>query len=323
MKRIKRLKAAALLVMAVLLFTACGSVQVNERMFVQLMGIREDNGITELAVQVFDSSSADADNPVPVYKVLRGRGRSFYEAADMIMRDSGRELFFGHCSAIFADEDIIRDSEKLRLLSGERISPGCPVLLSDSPEEDVSAEDENGQLIGADRIFSVISLYRKEGLADKSDLKTVTEAADSGGFAIVPVYDGDISGCAVINMSGGTSRLSITETAAFDLLRGCKGIRLGVLDGSVTAGKAEKSVYYRSLENGGEYTVSLSLKCRRDEGSGPADVYREETERIISLSAEEICRRAAAEGFLSELIPQYHGDEDNLTFKASAEIIMK
>lgn len=314
MKLKKTLLAAALLLTIPL--TACGAVQVNERMFVQLMGISEDSGITELTVQVFDSANAEKDGPVPVYKVLHGSGRSFYEAADMIVRENGRELFFGHCSAVFANEEVIRNGEKLKMLAGERISPGCAVLLSDSPEKAASEKDSEDELIGADRVLSVISRYKDEGLASGADLKTVTEAAEKGDFAVIPLYDGGITGCAVIDMSGGASRLGMSETAALNLMMGSGGIRLSVLDGSVTLGKVKKSIYCRNTESGGEYAVTLSLRYRLDEGGGLHKDYGEETERIISAAVGNICRRAAEDGFIGLLT----GDEPDNTGELSFDI---
>ena len=86
-----------------LALTACTAVQVNERIFVALMGIEEDDGLYYLTVQAFNSTEVSQDEPIPEYAVYSGTGRSFNEAADMIMRDSGRELFWGHCGVIFAD----------------------------------------------------------------------------------------------------------------------------------------------------------------------------------------------------------------------------
>lgn len=129
------------------------------------------------------------------------------------------------------------------------------------------------------------------------------------------MWDDKICGSAII-MPNSTSELNISETAALDLMRSAKGIRLSVLGGSMTLGEAEGSVYYQSKENGGEYVIDMSLKCRIDEtgSSANAEEYAHEAERIISLSSEEICRRGLSEGFLSVILPQSHTSEENITF---------
>ena len=224
------------------------------------------------------------------------------------MRNSGRQLFFGHCTAIYANESIIRDSGKLKALAGERISAGCPVFFTHTPKEAVSA-------VSADELAGIVSHYQSEGLAERADLKTVTAAAKNNTIAIIPMWDDKICGSAII-MPNSTSELNISETAALDLMRSAKGIRLSVLGGSMTLGEAEGSVYYQSKENGGEYVIDMSLKCRIDEtgSSANAEEYAHEAERIISLSSEEICRRGLSEGFLSVILPQSHTSEENITF---------
>ena len=57
-----------------LTMTSCSAVQVNERMFVQLMGISETDGLYELTVQVYNST--DSEDSDPQYKALSGSGRS-------------------------------------------------------------------------------------------------------------------------------------------------------------------------------------------------------------------------------------------------------
>lgn len=295
----KLLRAAAVLLMTVTM-TSCSAVQVNERMFVHLMGISEDNGLYELTVQVFSST----DDTAPEYEALSGSGRSVSEAADMIMRSSGRQLFFGHCSAVFANESIIRDSDKLKMLAGERISAGCPVFFSDLPREAVSS-------VSAEELTGIVSHYREEGLAERADLKNVTAAIQSDSAAVIPMWEEKLSGSAIV-MPHSTSRLNISETAALELMRGARGIRLSVLGGSVTLGEAESSVYYQNAESGGKYVIDMSLKCRIDETGNAlsADEYARETERIIALSSEEICRRGLSEGFLPIITPILHSPDD-------------
>ena len=232
----KKLFCAAAALFMALTMTSCSAVQVNERMFVQLMGISETDGLYELTVQIYNST--DSEDSDPQYKALSGSGRSISEAADMIMRNSGRQLFFGHCTAIYANESIIRDSGKLKALAGERISAGCPVFFTHTPKEAVSA-------VSADELAGIVSHYQSEGLAERADLKTVTAAAKNNTIAIIPMWDDKICGSAII-MPNSTSELNISETAALDLMRSAKGIRLSVLGGSMTLGEAECSVYYQS-----------------------------------------------------------------------------
>ena len=316
---------AAMLTM--LCLAACTAVQVNERMFVSLMGIEEDEGLYYLTIQAYSSTDTNSDAPVPEYRVYSGTGRSFYEAADMIMRQSGRELFFGHCTCVFADDDIIRDKEKLKMLAGERISPGCPVIYSEDPGAEADRKDENDELTGSDIIISGIERYAAEGLYSEVTLRDVISADSAGGVVILPLSEKGISGSAAVNTSGETVLLDLSETAALNLLRGEKGVRMSVLGGSLTLCIKDKSVYFRQGDNRGEYNISIKADGVLTElgKSESLEDYKKEAEKIISGSAEAICEKAFEDGFLPALFPrEYSFSEgyDNVNFSVDTELTL-
>ncbi|MCI7767342.1 MAG: hypothetical protein MSJ26_05080 [Oscillospiraceae bacterium] len=321
----KRYLYSALILISCLLLAACSAVQVNERMFVGLMGIEEDDGLYYLTLQAYSTAHTDKDAPVPEYQVYSGTGRSFYEAADMIMRESGRQLFFGHCEAIFADGDIISDKDKLRMFAGERISVGCPVIYSEKPRSEVDRRDENDELIGADVILSALDRYAAEGLYRKATLRDITAAAERGNTVLLPFSERGIAGSAAIDMNGNVSVLGLPETAALNLLLGERGVKMSILGGSMSVGAEDVSVYFRQGEAIGEYSISVRAKGVLDETGVSRELseYRREAENIISRSAEEICRKAFEEGFLSAVLPkEYSLSEgyENVSFSAETEI---
>lgn len=314
---------AAMLIM--LCLAACTAVQVNERMFVSLMGIEEDNGLYYLTIQAYSSTDTNSDAPVPEYRVYSGTGRSFYEAADMIMRQSGRELFFGHCSAVFADDDIIRDKEKLKMLAGERISPGCPVIYSEDTGAETNRKDENGELTGTDVIMSGLERYAAEGLYSEVTLRDVIAADSTGGVIILPLSDKGISGSAAVNTQGETVLLDLSETAALDLLRGEKGVRMSVLGGSLSLCVNDKTVYLRQGEDKSEFNISINAEGVLTElgDTESLDEYKKEAEKIISCSAEAICEKAFEDGFLAAIFPREYSladNYDNVEFSVNTEL---
>lgn len=324
MKKITKVFLVAAVFLSALL-AGCTAVQVNERMFVQLMGIEEDDGLYMLTVQVFDSSKADSQKTVPEYKLYTGQGRSFYEAAEMIMRESGKKLFFGHCEAIFADGSIIRDGEKLKMLAGERISVGCPVIYSEKPSEETGNKDENGELIGADKISAELRRYADEGLYREATLKNVTAAALNSNTEVLPMSRKGICGAAAINENGEVFCLNFSETAAYNLMMGEDNVRLSVLGGSACVKSPQKSVYFRLTDDGGEYTIKIKADCILDETGRKCSIedYTAETENVISRSAEAICARALREGFLSAVLPEDHAFSGNcgcVAFSADTKI---
>ncbi|MDD6990726.1 MAG: hypothetical protein PUI48_02755 [Oscillospiraceae bacterium] len=323
----KKVILFAAAIVSMLCLAACTAVQVNERMFVSLMGIEEDEGLYYLTIQAYSSTDANSDAPVPEYRVYSGTGRSFYEAADMIMRQSGRELFFGHCTCVFADDDIIRDKEKLKMLAGERISPGCPVIYSEDPGAEADRKDENDELTGSDIIISGIERYAAEGLYSEVTLRDVISADSAGGVVILPLSEKGISGSAAVNTSGETVLLDLSETAALNLLRGEKGVRMSVLGGSLSTRINDKSVYFRQWDNVGEYNISIKAEGVLTElgKSESLEDYKKEAEKIISGSAEAICEKAFKDGFLPALFPrEYSFSEgyDNVNFSVDTELTL-
>lgn len=314
---------AAMLTM--LSLAACTAVQVNERMFVSLMGIEEDDGLYYLTIQAYSSTDTNSEAPVPEYRVYSGTGRSFYEAADMIMRQSGRELFFGHCSCVFADDDIIRDKKKLKMLAGERISPGCPVIYSNDPGAEADRKDENDEPVGSDVIISGHERYAAEGLYSEVTLRDVIAADSAGGVVILPLSEKGISGSAAVNTTGETVLLDLSETAALNLIQGEKGVRMSVLGGSLSLCIKDKSVYFRQGDNSGEYNISIKAEGVLTElgTTESLEEYKREAEKIISGSAEAICEKAFEEGFLTAIFPgEFSLSEgfDNVKFSVDTEM---
>ena len=316
----KRITIMLLLIINMLLLSACGATQVNERIFVQMMGIEENNGICELTVQVYnvEASGGSKDQSKPEYKIISGSGRSFYEAVGAISEESGKKPFFGHCTAVYANEAVIRNKDTLRMLAGERISIGCPVIYSEKPSRSVNVKDENGDLTGADIITARLDYLHKSGLSAETTLKNVTAAATNSRPIIIPMAEDEPVGTAIILSDGRTIQLDMSETAVYNLLREEAGISLSVLGGSLSVDNAEKNVYYQTLDNkNGEYNITIKVECTLKElgSSDITDEYAAEAEKIISLSAEQICRKALNDGFLETITETGKPDTENISFR--------
>lgn len=319
MMRIKRILPIILSVISMVIFSGCEAVQVNERMFVQMMGIREADGIYELFLQISlpqpqgGDSSSETQNE---YEVITGNGRSIEEAIGTITRNEGKEIFFGHCRLIFADSSILRDTGKLKTLAGKRISIGCPVIYCSDPEKAVSAEDENGKLVGYDATEAVIQRYHDDGLIVEAALKSVCEAAEKHEDIVLAAYDTAPSGAAVLCSDGRIVMMSLNETAAYNILNGNGGVKLGVSEGSITVSGSEKTVYCRKAGNINEYEIRLAVSCSINEiGTGDSiGMYSEETERIISESVEAICTNAWKDKYINVI----NGFEDTADYSVPA-----
>ncbi|MDE6593673.1 MAG: hypothetical protein K2K57_11515 [Oscillospiraceae bacterium] len=299
----KKLKAAAMLAVMISLCSllgGCGTVQVNERMYVQMMGLSEEDGECVLCVQVCSTESAP-DEP-PVYEFYEGKGEGFRQAAADIEQKNGRELFFGHCTLAALDKNFLCSTEDIKMLMGERISPGCRVCCSDDPGAFLSRkiDDESGKIIGADVISGEIDQYEKRGQYKEVTLKDVCILADKAAPAVIPAFFGEKIGSGAVSASTAASSdilyLSAEETALCNLLKEETGAEFSVLGGTVKTDKVRNSVYLQTGEN--ILNISLDAKCTLTEtgDSHSFSDYEAEAENFLTEALSKLLIKAEASG---------------------------
>lgn len=176
-------------------------------------------------------------------------------------------------------------------------------------------------------MISGIERYAAEGLYSEVTLRDVIAADSTGGVIILPLSDKGISGSAAVNSSGETVLLDLSETAALNLLRGEKGVRMSVHGGSLSLCINDKSVYFRQGEDTGEFNISINAEGVLTElgKSESLDEYKKEAEKIISGSAEAICENAFKEGFLAAIFPREYSLAEgceNVRFSVDTELTL-
>lgn len=313
---IKKLAALSLaMTIQAILLSGCGAVQVNERMFAQAVDIRESSGIYTLAVQIWNSKTEDSD-----YRILSARGRSFSEAADNIAKENGQDLFFGHCQAIFTDESILGDAEKLLSLTDSRISVGCPVIYSKSSAILSMQKADSGKQ--AQTAADSLKLYSEDGIIKEFTLKNACEAARTGEPAIVPVYGSEVEGAAVL-WKNRVYRLSLSEAEICNMMNGEKNAAVMSAAGRAELSGIKSSVYFQNSENGGSYRVNIAADCLMN-GTANAEpaMYGSQTAQMLSGRTADFLQRAHREGFIYMLDgfenapPPY----EDVSFYVTAEI---
>lgn len=296
----------ALIISAAVIFTGCGAIQVNDRLFVSMMGVRENDGIYELYIQVCGTENRDNENSSPEYELLKGKGRSFEEAADEIMHSKGKELFFGRCEAVITDESFISSIERMKMLADKGVSVGCPVIYSPDPSVPLSMK-VNDMLIGGDEFSSILEKYGKDGLIAKADVKTVCEAAAKGEKIVIPEFIDEYKGSAV---SSGEDIIYIdeNETAALNILRG-ERVSLNIPEGEISLGNEKLSVYKQLSDERNKYIITVSAELCTDNNTLDID------EKITDFLGAFI-ERAVSDGFGTVISHELDIDE------AAPEIII-
>ncbi len=300
MKKLKTAIALAVTVSLCSLLGGCTAVQVNERMYVQMMGLSEEEGDCVLCVQVCSTESAP-DEP-PVYEFYEGRGEGFRQAVADIEQKNGRELFFGHCTLAALDGNFLYSTEDIKMLMGERISPGCRVCCSEKPGELLSrkADSESGKIIGADVISGELDQYEKRGQYKEVTLKDICILADKAAPAVIPAFFGENYGSGAVKASTAASSgilyLTAEETALCNMLKKKTGAEFSVLGGTVKTDKVRSAVYLQTGEN--ILNVSVNAECTLTETGTSRSLsdYEAEAENALTSALSELLYKAEAAG---------------------------
>lgn len=312
----KRLFLIAACIISVFCFTGCQSaVQVNERMFVRLMGIRITEDGYDIAAQICSQESADS-SASSKYSLVRGSGSSFDEAVDNINRENGRQLFFGHCTTIYTDEVLLTDSGALLQLAGKRISIGCPLIYSENPIYTVMSMGD-GEENNADIVKGTLTDLYKNGQLAALTLKDSVINAQNSEITVLPCFDYEKGGSMVVFSDGRTALLSGSETKLYNLLNEQPMIKFYSSGSGIKINKPDTSIYYRKMDNGGELTVNIKGKYEID------DLININDEQELLNNAEgdirnELVRfieRADEEKFLSALSDDIGADFSQVSVK--------
>ncbi|MGN1090327.1 MAG: hypothetical protein ACI4Q6_08000 [Huintestinicola sp.] len=279
------------LVLLMLMLTGCG-VQLNRRDFVSMMGISEDNGMWEVSVRIYSPSEEESE-------FLSGTGTSYHDAVRSVEHDRGKELFLGRCEAVIADKDVISHDNRLRLLLGEGISAGCPVIYSESPAE-VLDKWEDGEVL-----INRMKEFMKDGMLCEAPMMDVCSAVFSGKSVVIPEAEGDFSG-GVMLKNGGVFRMNLTDMQALSLLRG-GDIRFSFENCMAQLSDVDVNIYKHTGEVS-EYDISIDACCTVTELSGHRDEECVEMAKgNISYAMTNLLEKAEKQGFLGELIPSGDG----------------
>lgn len=300
MKKLKTAAALAVMIGLCSLLGGCTAVQVNERMYVQMMGLSEEDGECVLCVQVCSTESAP-DEP-PVYEFYEGRGEGFRQAVADIEQKNGRELFFGHCTLTALDGNFLYSTEDIKMLMGERVSPGCRVCCSEKPRELLSrkADSESGKIIGADVISGELDQYEKRGQYKEVTLKDVCILADKAAPAVIPAFFGENYGSGAVAAATAKSSdilyLTAEETALCNMLKEETGAEFSVLGGTVKTDKVRNAVYLQTGEN--ILNISLDAECTLTETGNSQSLsdYETEAENALTSAFLELLYKADSLG---------------------------
>ncbi len=155
----------AVILSAVLILTSCNfGEEVNEKVFVQLIGIDQSPKGYSVYLQLYESQSSNGNPDISKSNTstVEGSGTTIYEALNSAEITAGKSLFLGQIKMIILGENIKNPAETINSFHDGEISANCPIAYSKDPEEIIKTEITTG-LYTAESVLRIAENYIKNG----------------------------------------------------------------------------------------------------------------------------------------------------------------
>ena len=197
----------------ILFCTGCmPSVQIDQRLLVQGIGIDREEGEYRITLQVFSPAPVGEGEGSGGTARYFAAGESISECMQNIRRDTGKEMFLGNCRMVILGSEAVEErcSEVLDyLLSDHQLRPGIQLLFTEGPASELITADIEEAPVPAMRIQEVVASHSRSGFCPSSTLLTVVRSiAGPGETAALP--------CIALGEDGGTLAIRGTALLASD-----------------------------------------------------------------------------------------------------------
>lgn len=113
--------------MFILMCGCSGAVEVNNRMFVQVLGIDKKDDLYEVYAKVYDSGDTQNQG----VSSFTGKGKTLLSAIAAVESSQNRKIFLGHSKVIVLGQGIDNPSKELKAFLDGSVSPSCFVVYSE------------------------------------------------------------------------------------------------------------------------------------------------------------------------------------------------
>lgn len=193
---LKKIFCVMFFVCAALTLSGCfGGLEVNDRAFVQLMGLERKDEVYMVSLQIYKSESGSPDPDVSKANsvTVNGSGATISAALSDAELSLGKKLFLGHIKLLVIGEGIENPSDELALFLDGSVSPSCPVAYSDDPQAAVGTLLEDGTF-SAEQLLKLMETAASQGktvYTSVADVASKTGIADSAAALPCIVSDGE------------------------------------------------------------------------------------------------------------------------------------
>ena len=182
-----------LIMLVITMLSACSGREVNQRAFVQLMGIEKSGGNYVVQMQMYTPMSSDGapDISQTNSSSVSGSGATVCEAISDAELSVEKSMFLGHTKLIILGKGIKEPAKELSAFLDGTISPACPVVYSNDVGAVIAAETTEG-LFSADNILKTMDVYARSGKCIYTTIAGVEENLSCLDAAVpLPVINSD------------------------------------------------------------------------------------------------------------------------------------
>lgn len=193
---LKKIFCALFFVCASLSLSGCfGGLEVNDRAFVQLMGLERRDEVYMVSLQIYKSESGTPDPDVSKANSVsvNGSGATIHAALSDAELTLGKKLFLGHIKLLIIGGGIENPSDELSLFLDGSVSPSCPVAYSDDPQAAVGTLLEDGTF-SAEQLLKLMETAASQGrtvYTSVADVASKTGVSNSTAALPCIVSDGE------------------------------------------------------------------------------------------------------------------------------------
>ncbi len=190
----KKLICITLCILLMTSLSGCfGGMEVNQRLFVQLMGIDKTDEMYVVSIQSYNGkiSGGQTDTTDANMNVHYGEGSTIYSAIADAEKRQGKQFFLGHIKLLVISDNLKSPAKELSIFLDSNISPGCPVVYSDEPAKIVSTKLTDG-VFSAEYLLQLMDSAAIHGETIYTSLMSLTEnSAVLGISSILPIVKSD------------------------------------------------------------------------------------------------------------------------------------
>jgi Ger(x)C family germination protein len=287
---------------AMVFLTGCsGAVEVNNRAFVQLIGIDLKDEIYTVSLQIFESqgSGGNTDTSKSYSAAIHGTGNTILSAISDAEISQGKKLFLGHTKVIVIGKSVKNPVKDLSMFLDEGMSPSCLIVYSDNPAQIIETKMSGG-MYSAQYLLMIMQNNYQHG---KLVYTTLSDLASAKNSAPVPVIESEediikFNGLCLMKDDGSAGIMPSDEVLGVKFLRNevlsndSITIPVALPEGNTAVSIRSSETKRCTLEENGIITFSVDITVDADIKENPGKLSNSAVSDAVKAKIEQLCRNA-------------------------------